>query len=358
MDDSALIGDSAPMERLRTLAAAVAPTRIPVLIEGATGTGKELVAALLHKESRRDGAFVAFNVCALGESMFEDALFGHAKGAFTGATGETLGFLREANGGTAFFDEISGLPLPLQAKLLRAIETGVVRPVGSSRDAKSDFRTVSATNERIDELVASGRFRADLAHRLSGLVLTVPTLAERIDDIPMLVEHFVRRARPDQSASVTRSAMEMLQDRPWPGNVRELKQIVESALVFSRESLGVEALSIVLTQRSRTSADQPAKVEFVERQRLLQLLMSASWDTERAAKSLGVHRTTIYRRMRRLGIAVPSSSIARVGATARGDERSCVSAFARIGAASHAHHANGANVIAEVAALTIYNSMT
>jgi DNA-binding NtrC family response regulator len=153
--DSVLIGDSAPMERLRMLVAAVAPTRIPVLIEGATGTGKELVAALLHRESRRDGAFVAFNVCALSETMFEDALFGHARGAFTGAAGETLGFLREANGGTAFLDEISGLPFVLQAKLLRAIETGVVRPVGSARDAHSDFRVIAATNERLDRLASS-----------------------------------------------------------------------------------------------------------------------------------------------------------------------------------------------------------
>src|SRR5512146_522674 len=185
--DSPLIGDSKPMQRLRALIARVAPTKVPVLIEGETGTGKELVAASLHKQSRRDGAFVAFNVCALSDSMFEDALFGHAKGAFTGAVGESLGFLREANGGTAFLDEISGLPLAQQAKLLRALETGVVRPIGSARDAITDFRLIAATNERVDDLVDQGRFRPDLAHRLRGLVLTLPTLAERVDDIPALV---------------------------------------------------------------------------------------------------------------------------------------------------------------------------
>src|SRR5678816_48003 len=176
LTDTPLIGDSFPMQRLRALIARVAPTNVPVLIEGATGTGKELVAAMLHRLSGRGGAFVPFNVCALPDSMFEDALFGHVKGAYTGAAGDTLGYLREANGGTAFFDEISGLALGLQPKLLRAIETRTIRAVGSSRDVTSDFRVVAATNECLDELVDAGRFRADLNHRLSGLVLTVPTL--------------------------------------------------------------------------------------------------------------------------------------------------------------------------------------
>jgi DNA-binding NtrC family response regulator len=300
---------------------------------------------LLHHESRRDGALVAFNVCALGESMFEDSLFGHVKGAYTGAAGETLGFLREANGGTAFFDEISGLPMSLQAKLLRAIETGVMRPIGSSRDAQSDFRAVAATNERLDELVASGRFRADLAHRLSGMVLTVPTLAERTEDIPALVDHFVRRARPNQSTTVTRSAMQLLRDRDWPGNVRELKQVVDSALVFSRDAIDLDALDIVLTQRSRASEIRPPSQDLVERQRLLKLLMGASWDTEVAAVSLGVHRTTIYRRMRRLGIPVPTST----GTTLADVEHSAtetIGRFAAISADLHGADANRANATA------------
>ena len=343
--DSALIGDSAPMQRLRMLIAKVAPTRIPVLIEGATGTGKELVAARLHHESGRNGALVAFNVCALGESMFEDSLFGHAKGAYTGAAGETLGFLREANGGSAFFDEISGLPMPLQAKLLRAIETGVMRPIGSSRDVQSDFRTVAATNERLDALVAAGRFRADLAHRLSGMVLTVPTLAERVDDIPALVDHFLRRARPNQPTTVTRPAMQLLCDRDWPGNVRELKQVVESAVVFSRDAIDLDALDIVLMQRSRASEFRPPSQDLVERQRLLKLLMGASWDTEVVAGSLGVHRTTIYRRMRRLGIPVPTSTgtaLADVDAVSA----QVIGRFATVSADLHALDANRANATA------------
>jgi DNA-binding NtrC family response regulator len=344
--DAVLIGDSLPMQRLRMLVAAVAPTRVPVLIEGATGTGKELVAGLLHQESCRDGALVAFNVCALGDSMFEDALFGHAKGAFTGAAGETLGFLREANGGTAFLDEISGLPLLLQAKLLRAIETGVVRPVGSSRDAKSDFRTVAATNERIDDLVAKGQFRADLAHRLSGMILTVPTLAERVDDIPVLVEHFVRRAQPSRPVAITRSAMQILQMRLWPGNVRELKQVVEAALAFARNVLDDDALAVVLAQRSRTVEPAKPTPTFVERQRLLKLLNGAAWDTEIAASTLGVHRTTVYRRMRRLGIPVPSgSSYPRADFLESSHAPSFIGGLAGIRGDLHDGGANPANAI-------------
>lgn len=302
--DTPLIGDSLPMQKLRALIARVAPSKVPILIEGETGTGKELVAASLHRQSGRDGAFVAFNVCALSESMFEDALFGHSKGAFTGAVGETAGLLREANGGTVFLDEISGLPLSHQAKLLRAIETGVVRPVGSSRDALTDFRLVVATNERLDDLVEQGRFRADLAHRVCGLVLTVPTLAQRVDDIPALVEYFVRRARP--KTEVTRDAIGLLQSRTWRGNVRELRQVVEAALVMSGEVLDVDAVELVLGARARDAGRDVVTPGLVERQQLLSVLGTTAWDTVRAAQLLGVHRTTIYRRMRRLGIPVPS----------------------------------------------------
>ena len=314
-NDTPLIGDSAPMRQLRALIARVAPSKVPVLIEGDTGTGKELVAASIHRQSRRDGAFVAFNVCALSDSMFEDALFGHAKGAFTGAAGETLGFLREANGGTVFLDEISGLPLAQQVKLLRAVETGVVRPIGSGRDAMTDFRLVVATNERIDELVELGRFRADFAHRLCGLILRVPPLAERVDDIPMLVEHFVRRGRPEGGTTIDMRAMRRLQERSWSGNVRELKQVVEAALVFSGDVLDEQGLDLVMSRDGAPSRRHPdAGSKLAERDGLLKVLADAAWDTERAAARLGVHRTTVYRRMQRLGITLPMLNAVRVAA--------------------------------------------
>lgn len=306
-NDTPLIGDSAPMRQLRALIARIAPSKVPVLIEGDTGTGKELVAASIHRQSRRDGAFVAFNVCALSDSMFEDALFGHAKGAFTGAIGESLGFLREANGGTAFLDEISGLPLAQQAKLLRALETGVVRPIGSARDVLTDFRLIVATNERIDDLVEQGRFRPDLAHRLRGLVLTLPTLAERADDVPALVEHFVRKARGDRPIDVTPGAMRLLQAQSWMGNVRQLKQVVEAALVFSDGVLDTGAVELVLGDQSGAGGRNARTSELAEHDELVMLLSSVAWDTERAASALGVHRATVYRRMRRLGIPLPST---------------------------------------------------
>ncbi|HXT18947.1 MAG TPA: sigma 54-interacting transcriptional regulator [Gemmatimonadaceae bacterium] len=307
---TAIVGESLSIVRLRQLIDTVAPTRLPVLIEGPTGSGKELVAARLHAASRRSGSLVAFNVCALGDSMFEDALFGHVRGAYTGAIGESLGFLREANGGSAFFDEIGGLPLAQQAKLLRAIETGVFRPIGSSRDARSDFRPIAATNEPLASLIADGRFRADLAHRLSGIVLTVPPLADRIEDIPILAAHFTRLS--DASCKLTRRAECLLQQRAWPGNVRELRQVIDTAVVLSRDQSTLDADAIELALRHRSSslliaappgipAREPSSRE---RDQLVALLQDADWNTRRLARRLGIHRATVYRRAKRLGISM------------------------------------------------------
>ena len=305
VDCELMIGESAPMRRLRALVATVAPTRLPVLIEGETGTGKELVATMLHRLSGRSAPFVAFNVCALGDSMFEDALFGHARGSYTGAVSDAPGFLREAHGGTLFLDEISGLPLALQAKLLRAIETGVFRPIGASRDSESDFRTVAATNERLDDLVADGRFRADLGHRLRGVVLRVPSLRERADDIPMLVDHFVRHERPNEVVVVMREALEMLQQRSWPGNIRELKQVVGAAAVFGRDVVDTDALALALAHRAQPRESTAGGEILAARHDLVSVLEQVDWDTRLAAQKLGVHRATIYRKMKRLGITVP-----------------------------------------------------
>jgi DNA-binding NtrC family response regulator len=327
--DSLLIGDSAPMRQLRAIVATVAPTRLPVLIEGETGSGKELVATMLHRLSGRTGALVAFNVCALGESMFEDALFGHVRGAYTGAVGETIGFLREANGGTAFLDEITGLPLPLQAKLLRAIETGVFRPIGAARDACSDFRTIAATNERLDELVAERRFRADLTHRLRGVVISVPPLSARVDDIPLLVEHLARRCATDGAVVIAAETMDLLQQRSWPGNVRELKQVVEAAVVFGRNVVDRDAVSLALANRSGNTDVTLHEHTLAERRAFVMALEAANWNPETAAEQLGVHRATVYRKMKRFGIDVPV--------------RGAVAPFARTNATSQALGATSTN---------------
>ncbi len=196
VSDIALVGDSAPMRELRALIARVAPTRLPVLIEGPTGSGKELVAAQLHGASGRTGEPRRFQCVRDRRDRCSRTRCSATCAARTPArSASRWGFLREANGGTAFFDEISGLPLPLQAKLLRAIETGVFRPIGAARDARSDFRPIAATNDDLSELVREGRFRADLWHRMSGVVLRVPALVDRIDDVPLLARHFIGAAR-------------------------------------------------------------------------------------------------------------------------------------------------------------------
>ena len=346
-----LVGDSPSIRRLRALVTAVAPSRIPVVIEGPTGTGKELVAARLHRASRRAGPLVAFNVCALSDSMFEDALFGHVKGAFTGALSDSPGFLREARGGTAFLDEISGLPLHSQAKLLRAIETGVVRPIGSSRDESTDCRVVVATNEHLDDLVRAGRFRADLAHRLSGVVVAVPALADRREDIPHLVYHFARLAAgddPDRSVVVAARALDRLQSHDWPGNVRQLRLVVDAALVIGGGVIDVDAVETVLASRS-PATNAPSSPGYLEREQLVAALAAACGDTELAAARLGVHRATIYRRMRRHGIPVPTSRtpapLTVAGAQTTSAAADSIRGFAVIRGRSRTERANPANVL-------------
>jgi DNA-binding NtrC family response regulator len=309
---SILIGESSGIRRLRATIERIAAATIPVLVEGPTGAGKELVAALLHRLSGRSGALVAFNVCAIAETMFEDALFGHVRGAYTGAGTDTPGFLREAHGGTLFLDEIGGLPPSLQPKLLRALETGVFRSIGSSRDTKSEFRLVAATNEPLGALVDENRFRSDLAHRLSGVVLTLPPLEERREDVPHLVVHFAN-GRPVDSA-----ALRLLERRPWPGNVRELKQVVDSAFVFGRGTLDVRAIEMSLEHRPVATSPQRPKAEandyvMIERARLIATLEKASWDTVAVSRALGVHRSTLYRRLRRLAITLPPVMRNRAG---------------------------------------------
>ena len=306
------MGDSPAIQQLRVLIATAAPTRLPVLVEGPTGSGKELVAEALHQASGRRGRLVAFNVCAIGDALFEDALFGHVRGAFTGAASDSVGFLREADAGTVFLDEISGLPWPLQAKLLRALETGEFRPVGAARDARSDFRCVAATNERLDVLVAERRFRADLAHRIGAVVLQVPSLAERTEDMPQLVRHFLDCAGAAH-LSVSPDALVALQEHDWPGNVRELKQVVEwsAALTDTHHgaTLTAESVHAALGHRTRASAN-PAEKPLVAR-RLLQLTLEHhGWNTATAASALGIHRATLYRRMKRFRLSAPGQRAA------------------------------------------------
>lgn len=299
---SALVGSSERMATLRAQITRFARSGIPVLLHGPTGSGKELVAAAIHRESGRSGSMVAINVCAIPDTMFEDTLFGHVHGAFTGATSEMAGVMAEANGGTLFLDEISALPLSSQAKLLRAIDAGVFRPVGAPRDRVSDFRIIAATNESLSQLVATGHFRSDLLHRLGGVVFQIPSLRERIEDIPELVDHFLARIGSADRCILTGEALRQLAEHRWSGNVRELRHAVERISVLAQgASVTREVVRAAL--ESSPDASSPAAVHHTDEARqFVGVLDQHGWNTAEVARQLGVHRATIYRRMERLGI--------------------------------------------------------
>lgn len=232
---SLLIGESAAMVKLRALVERVAQRNIAVLIHGPTGSGKELVARALHAGSGRAGALVSLNVCAIPDAMFEAMLFGHVRGAFTGAIADAPGFLAEGNGGTVFLDEIGGLSEPLQMKLLRAVETREFRSVGAKRDRCSDFRVIAAASEGPQHLLAEGRLRSDLLHRISAFSIAVPPLKERLDDIPLLVRHFLLHHSDGPYTVKCRDTevLQLLRDYDWPGNVRELRNIMDCWITLS-----------------------------------------------------------------------------------------------------------------------------
>jgi len=234
------------------------------------------------------------------------------RGAFTGAVGDAAGYLAEADGGTLFLDEISGLPPGMQAKLLRALETREFRPVGARRDQRSDFRVVAATNEPLHLLVAGGRFRADLAHRLDVVSIEVPPLAARREDVPLLARHFAALASA-AAAPLAADALARLQAHDWPGNVRELKNVVERAVALGEgETLHADDVEVHLRRRA-APAPHLAPAADRERDDLLALLARCAWDTAEAARRLGLHRATVYRRMERLGIARPPRALAGAG---------------------------------------------
>ncbi len=319
-----LVGSSTAIRRLRADIADIARSDLPILIEGPTGSGKELVAAAIHDASGRPGAQVAINVCAIADSMFEDSLFGHVKGAFTGAVADAPGVLLEAHRGTLFLDEISGLATPNQAKLLRAIETRQFRPVGGRSDRVSDFRVVAATNERLDLMIAQSRFRADLAHRLRGFVLRIPSLADRACDIPELIDYFLK-ALPTRRQAFDSDAVRLLQGYAWPGNVRQLRLVVEriSAIISSAT---IRREDVLRAAPELDDAYIPERTAFAERH-LFEVLEDCEWDVDLAASRLGVHRATVYRRLRRMrggqSLAIDSRNLSRdvrIEAAHRGDE--------------------------------------
>jgi two-component system response regulator HydG len=255
------VAQSPVMRDVSELVQRVADTDVPVLLTGETGTGKGVVASALHSQSSRAGApFVTVNCATLPEHLLESELFGHAKGAFTGATAHRAGLFEEANGGTLFLDEIGDLPSPLQAKLLDVLERNVVRAVGSNRERSVDARVVAATHRDLKECVASGRFREDLFYRLDVVNIHVPSLRNRRDDIPALLEHFLWSSRAKHQAArlerISPEAMARLVEYRWPGNVRELEHFVERTVLLAKsEVLGPEDLPPSMTRSDTTELD-------------------------------------------------------------------------------------------------------
>jgi len=329
-----IVGRSAAMQRVIRTAQQVAGSDLPVLILGESGTGKELIARAIHDHSRRRKArFVPLNCAAFNESMLEGQLFGHVKGAFTGAVSDHEGVFEHASRGTVFLDEIGDMPASMQAKLLRVLENGEVVRVGTNEPRRVDVRLVSATNRDLDGLMAERRFREDLYFRVKGVSITIPPLRERREDIPLLVHVFVRQISEKYGKpidSVAPEAQQALMNYGWPGNVRQLRQAVESTVVLAegpviglrdlpaevRGTAGAAGVAAAVTQATAAApssgeasgdagvghlAGRP--IEEVEREHIRQTLELTKGNREQAAKLLGMGERTLYRKLKDYGLS-------------------------------------------------------
>lgn len=294
-----LVGQSPAFKSALASLRRAAPAQIPVLLQGESGTGKELFARALHLGSpRANGPLVVVDCTGLTESLFESELFGYEKGAFTGATQRKVGLAEAAHGGTLFLDEIGEVPLAMQVKLLRLIETGSFRPVGSLRTVHSDFRLVSATHKPLKAMVAQGAFREDLYYRISGFPIRLPALRERVEDLPLLIESLLQRIAGNGAPRISHDALERLNLHPFPGNIRELRNMLERAWLFADDGL-IRSEHLL----EDTGADSPAKHqsrELHELRALAQALDSFQGSRRELAKQLGMSERTLYRRLKDL----------------------------------------------------------
>ncbi len=315
-----LVGQSSAMQAVRALVAQVAPTEARVLITGESGTGKELVAGAIHRASgRARGPFVPVNCAAIPRDLVESELFGHERGAFTGATERRLGRLELADGGTAFLDEVGDLGLEAQAKVLRALESGEVQRVGAETTHRVDVRLVAATNRDLEAAAARGEFRLDLFYRLNVFPIALPPLRDRIEDLPALAAHLAARLRPVQPPRFTTGALAALAGYRWPGNVRELANLVERLTILGDSTIDEADVRAVLpagtTGRSGAARepavdffpalgerDLPGALDAYERDLITRALERAAGNVAEAARLLRTDRANLYRRMRRLGI--------------------------------------------------------
>jgi len=299
-----LVGQSPPMQKLRAAVRTAASTDTPVLITGETGTEKELVARAIHSLSpRRFLPMVVIHCGALPGTLLESELFGHEKGVFAGVRYRKKGKFEAAEGGTVFLDEISEISLKTQSDLLRVLEEKEITRVGGTQTIKVDFRGVAATSRDLEAMVKEGTFRADLYYRLNVLGIRVPPLRECKEDIPLLVEHFIRkysRAMNKRFASISKAALDVLVSYDWPGNVRELENAVERAMVVGREpEIQAPDFPLELAARPQPSAGQT--LEEVERAHILKVLEACNWNQSRAARILRIDRVTLYNKIKKYG---------------------------------------------------------
>ncbi len=323
--DRTLVGNHPSMVKLRALVERVAATDATVLISGESGTGKEVVARTIHTLSARRGrAFVPVNCAAIPHELLESEMFGHERGAFTGAAGPRHGLFSTADGGTIFLDEIGEMPLQLQAKLLRVLEDGIVRPVGSDRASKIDARVIAATNSDLLTGVTRGTFRVDLFYRLQVVPVAIAPLRERRSDIPLLVEHFLTRLQtrfPDRQWTVSQAAMVSLWSYDWPGNVRELENMIERLVIMCEGSvIDTDLLPPGMVATTRAAENRVpmtlgeggvnlnAIVRELEGRMINEALRQTGGNKQAAARLLGLKRTTFSAKLRRCGVIAPGGA--------------------------------------------------
>ncbi|MGE3276841.1 MAG: sigma 54-interacting transcriptional regulator [Vicinamibacterales bacterium] len=309
-----LVGRSPAMRELAAAIEMLAATDATVLVAGETGTGKELVArAIHHGSARRNRPFVSVNCAALNDNLLESELFGHVRGAFTGAVSDRAGRFEAAEGGTIFLDEIGDTTAAFQAKLLRVLQERTFERVGDTRSRTTNVRVIAATNKPLPQLVRDGRFREDLYYRLAVVPVQVPPLRDRLEDIPLLVEHFIQKYRPryfagreDQFEGISNRALALLLQHDWPGNVRELEHAIEYAMISSTTNRVERAfLPAPIRQRavlSDVETGPAAAPPEGEADQLRRALEQHRWNESQTAKTLGISRTTLWRRMKRLGL--------------------------------------------------------
>jgi transcriptional regulator with PAS, ATPase and Fis domain len=298
-----LLGKSVPMQRLYEHIRNAAVSEAPILIIGESGSGKNLVAHAIHKLSRRrDGPFIQMNCASLSEQLLESELFGHKKGSFTGAVSDRIGRFEAAHEGGIFLDEIGDMPMTMQVKLLRVLEEKVVERVGDQKPIPVNIRLISATNKDLGSLIHAGKFREDLLYRINSIVINVPPLRERREDIPLIALHYLRKissVNNKEIRSISPSAMEILMDFPWPGNVRRLINALEhSAATCKSDTLEVPDLPDYLTYEKKTETNE-SRIDIEEIRSTLSLYKG---NRTLAAKHLGISRVTLWKRLKALGI--------------------------------------------------------